>query len=64
MSLEPRLRKDAVFETFVEMVCLVVGGTMSLSAARRSMKDSSTDASDSIEDKDAELDVRDEEVDA
>ena len=64
MTFELFLTKEAVFERRVEMLCLVVGGTMSLRAARRSKKDSSTETSESTEESDAELDVRDDEEEA
>ncbi len=47
----------------VEMLCRVVGGTMSLRAEMRSKNDSSADTSESTEDRETELDVRDEEGD-
>lgn len=62
-TFEARLTKEAVFKTRVEMLCRVVGGTMSLRAVMRSKRDSSTDASESREDREAELDVRDDEGD-
>lgn len=49
--------------TRVEMLCRVVGGIISFSAAMRSKRDSSIDASESREEREEELDVRDEEGD-
>jgi len=54
-----RLRKDAVFESLEVREWRVVGGTMSLRAARRSRSDSSTGESDSdsTEERDTEEEV-------
>jgi hypothetical protein len=62
-TFEARLTKEAVLKTRVEMLWRVVGGTMSLRAVMRSKRDSSTDASESREEREAELDVRDDEGD-
>src|SRR5260221_193953 len=62
-TFEARLRNEAVFKTRVEILWRVVGGTMSLRAVMRSKRDSSTDASESREEKEQELDVRDDEGD-
>ena len=63
ITLEVRLKKEAVSTTRVKMLCRVVGGIMSLSAAMRSKTDSSIDASVSRDEREEELDVRDEEGD-
>jgi len=55
---------DVAFETRVEIVWRVVGGTMSTSAVRRSYNVSSWESSDDTEERDADEDVRDEEEDA
>ena len=62
-TFDARLKKEAVSTTRVEMLCRVVGGIISFSAAMRSKRDSSIDASESREEREEELDVRDEEGD-
>ena len=52
--LEPRLTYDAVCASVVVMLCLVVGGTISLRATTRSKNDSLT-SSESTDESDAEL---------
>lgn len=47
------LTNDAAFKTLVEMLCLVVGGTMSTSALMRSYKFSSAESSEEIEEIDS-----------
>jgi hypothetical protein len=60
-NLLVRLTKEAVFETLETTEWRVVGGTMSLSAARRSRRDSSsTGVSDSTEEMEMEEEVREE----
>jgi hypothetical protein len=49
----PRLRKDAVEETFEEMECRVAGGTMSTRAATRSKKDSLAEESEATEERES-----------
>lgn len=59
-----RLRNEAVFETFERREWRVVGGTMSLRAAMRSRRDSSTGEFESTEEREREEDVRDDEWEA
>lgn len=61
--LEPRLTNDAVCTNVVLMLCLVVGGTISLRATTRSKNDSST-VSDSTDESDSELEFLEDEDEA
>jgi len=61
MILEPRLKYDAVCTIVVLMLCLVVGGTISLRAATRSKNDS---FSESTDESDSELEFLEDEDDA
>ena len=61
--LEPRLTYDAVCANVVVMLCLVVGGTMSLRATTRSKNDSLND-SESTDDRDSELECLEDEDEA
>lgn len=60
-TLPPFLKKEAVFETLEEMEWRVAGGTISTRAATRSKKDSSTEASEAIEERESVEFVREEE---
>lgn len=62
--LEPRLMYEAVWATVVAILCLVVGGTISLRAATRSKNDSSRDGSESSDVSDSELECLEDEEDA
>lgn len=62
--LEPRLTNDAVCKNVVLMLCLVVGGTISLRATTRSKNDSLKDGSESTDESDSELECLEEEDDA
>jgi len=62
--LEPRLTYDAVCRSVVLMLCLVVGGTISLSATTRSKNDSLTDSSESTDESDSELECLEDEDEA
>lgn len=62
--LEPRLTYEAVCATVVAMLCLVVGGTISLRATTRSKNDSSMDGSESTDESDSELECLEEEEEA
>ena len=53
--LEPRLTYDAVRTNVVLILCLVVGGTISLRATTRSKNDSLIDSSESTDESDSEL---------
>jgi len=64
MILEPRLTNDAVCTNVVLMLCLVVGGTISLRATTRSKNDSLKDGSESTDESDSELEFLEEEDDA
>jgi len=48
----------------VAMLCLVVGGTISLRATTRSKNDSSTDRSESTDESDSELECLEDEEEA
>ena len=62
--LEPRLTYDAVCTNVVLMLCLVVGGTISLRATTRSKNDSSVDGSESTDESDSKLECLEDEDDA
>jgi len=62
--LEPRLTYEAVCANEVAMLCLVVGGTISLRATTRSKNDSSTDGSESSDESDSELECLEDEDEA
>ena len=64
MILEPRLTYEAVCASVVTMLCLVVGGTISLRATTRSKNDSSTDGSESTDEIDSELECLDDDDEA
>jgi len=64
MTLPLILTNEVALETLLEMRCLVVGGTMSTSAFKRSYNVSSADSSEEIDDKDSWEEWRDEEVEA
>ena len=62
--LEPRLTYDAVCTIVVLMLCLVVGGTISLRATTRSKNDSLTDGSESTDESDTKLECLEDEDEA
>jgi len=62
--LEPRLRYEAVCANVVVMLCLVVGGTISLRATTRSKNDSLADGSESTDESDSELECLEDEDEA
>jgi len=63
--LEPRLTYDAVCTSVVLMLCLVVGGTISLRATTRSKNDSLVDdGSEPTDESDSELECLEDEDEA